>query len=159
MKNNKLVYATFIDTTPEKLWEALTSGEFTKMYWNGEYIESDWRVGSPVQMFRDSTKVSIGWRGEILESNPPTKLSYTFQVLDAEGNSNEEPSRVTFEIEQFTDVVRLTVTHVKITNGFESLQNGWMAIISSLKSTLETGKPLSKGIWEWHINQGVMCAE
>ena len=91
----KFVYVTLIKTTPEKLWTALTSPEFTRQYWMGTSIESDWKVGSHM-VYRRNGEANVD--GTVLKSEPPHLLSYTFRHLD-EASKHEHPSRVTFEIE------------------------------------------------------------
>lgn len=147
------VYVTYIATTPEKLWEALTSGDFTYHYWGGRRIQSDWKVGSPVRHIKEDG--GLDWQGEVLRAEPPKVLSYTFEVMmddtkrDVGGNpvddSGEKPSRVTFEITPFMGHVKLTVTHDQFEPGSKVLagvSQGWPAILSGLKSLLETGKPM-----------------
>ena len=74
----KFVYVTYIATTPEKLWEALTKADFTEKYWFGSRIKSEWKVGSP---FRIQTGVADkDWHGKVLHYDPPRLLSYTFRV-------------------------------------------------------------------------------
>jgi uncharacterized protein YndB with AHSA1/START domain len=149
----KFVYVTLITTTPEKLWSALTSPEFTRQYWGGTNIESDWKVGS---------KVVFRWKGKIvhndtvLKSEPPRLLSYSFHPLQFEELLSEQPSRVTFEIEEFTGksarqgpVVKLTVTHDDFpaeSKIFPMISTGWPDILSSLKTMLETGQAIE---FEW----------
>lgn len=145
----KFVYVTLIATTPEKLWEALTNPEFTAQYWGGTRLESDWKVGS---------NIDFRWRGEvvhhdsILECDPPRRLSYTFHPLHDAELRVEAPSRVTFEIEDFTGqtrqnqkTVKLTVTHDEFpadSKVFPKISQGWPDILSSLKSFLETGQAI-----------------
>ena len=155
MNNTEFTYATFIDTTPEKLWHAITDRDFLQKYWG--LLESDWQVGSGLTMFTDESRESIGFIGKVLRSEPPNLLSYTFHPQDTEENRGLSPSQVTFEIKAYTDVVKLVVTHVEIPNNHESLVNGWQAILSNLKSVIETGKPLSAGIWDWHRERGYIC--
>ena len=145
----KFVYVTLITTTPEKLWAALTSPEFTKQYWGGTSVESDWKVGSKV-IFRWNDK--IVHHDTVLKSEPPRLLSYSFHPLHIEEVLSEQPSRVTFEIEEFTDkstrqgsVVKLTVTHDDFpadSQVFPMVCNGWPGILSSLKTMLETGQAI-----------------
>ncbi len=149
MEKPKFVYVTLIDTTPEKLWAALTSPEFTAQYWYGARIHSTWQVGSPVT-FDDAGGDLLA--GEVLKVDPPRTLSYTFQPLrDAEQRA-ERPSRVTFEIETLGagpgpqgSAVKLTVTHDDFPENSKVIQgisNGWPGILSSLKTLLETGRAL-----------------
>lgn len=143
MDKPQFVYVTYIATTPEKLWEALTGEEFTQKYWGGRRIQSNWRVGSPVKPVKDDG--DSDWEGEVLESDPPHRLSYTFQ---SPGATEAHPSRVLFELEPNGSTVKLTLTHDNLdTRGYMALSRGWSAILSSLKSLLETGEPLVFAAW------------
>jgi uncharacterized protein YndB with AHSA1/START domain len=141
------VYVTFIATTPEKLWHALTDGALTRKYWYGRRVESDWKVGSPVTFWYEAEGgEAVSDRGIVLESNPPRRLSYTFHVEFVDELRDEHPSRVTFDIELKGKDVKLTLTHDEFEPGskiLEGIRSGWPAILSSLKSLLETGKPLA----------------
>lgn len=137
------VYVIYIATTPERLWTALTDGEFTRQYWGGRRIQSDWNVGSPVHYVREDGRVD--WQGEVLQADPPRLLSYTFHMQISDAHKRERPSRVTFELEPTGSVVKLTLTHDELDPDsvtFETTRYGWAAIMSSLKSLLETGRPL-----------------
>ncbi len=143
MSRPEFVYVTYIETTPERLWQALTSSEFSKSYWFGTELRSDWRVGSPFALVTDGTTSDIG---EILEFDPPRRLSYTFQHVLSDEFRNERPTKVVFTIEQHGKFVKLTLTH----EGFDgapkllnAISNGWPAILSSLKTLLETGTALA----------------
>ncbi len=140
----KFVYVTYISTTPQKLWNALTDGEITKQYWGRRINASDWKVGSKWQHrdYDDAKLVDIV--GKVIESDPPRRLEISW-VRPADENNAAKHSRVTFEIEQFNDAVRLIVTHDELEPGSEMLRgitNGWPAVLSSLKSILETGKTM-----------------
>ncbi|HTN82148.1 MAG TPA: SRPBCC family protein [Sorangium sp.] len=138
MSKPEFVYVTYIASTLEKVWEALTTGEFTRQYWGGRTIQSDWRPGSSVRHVKEDG--SFDWEGEILEADPPKLLSYTF------GNKHgERPSRVTFELTLLGPHVKLTLTHgdfAEDSKVLPAISNGWPAILSSMKSLLETGKAL-----------------
>jgi len=147
----KFVYVTIIQTTPEKLWAALTAPEFTSQYFLGATIESDWRVGSPVAYRQAGGEVSD--EGTVLKCEPPRLLSYTFNHVKYEELRGEPASQVTFQIEPLDNatgglkgkVVRLTVTHENFQPGsklFNAISNGWPVILSALKTVLETGTPL-----------------
>jgi uncharacterized protein YndB with AHSA1/START domain len=142
MRKPEFVYTAYIKTTPEKLWHALTDPEFTLSYWFGCSLHSDWKVGSPMQMQRDGRVVNDGF---VLESDPPRRLSYSWlSVFDPE-MIKERPSRVTFVLEPSNGAVKLTVTHEDFAEGSKtlpSISGGWPLVLSSLKSILETGKPL-----------------
>jgi uncharacterized protein YndB with AHSA1/START domain len=143
MTRPPFVYVTYINTTPGKLWEALTDGKFTRRYWGGRCIQCDWNVGSPVRHVREDG--GIDWEGEVLQAEPPRLLSYTFHMQISEQHRRERPSQVTFELEPMGSVVKLTLTHDDFeldSTTFETTRHGWPAIISSLKSFLETSSPL-----------------
>ncbi|WP_438028692.1 SRPBCC family protein [Sorangium sp. So ce233] len=138
MSKPEFVYVTYIASTPEKVWEALTTGEFTRQYWGGRTIQSEWKPGSAVKHIKEDG--SFDWEGEVLAAERPKLLSYTFgNVL------GERPSRVTFELALFGAHVKLTLTHDQFDEGSKvlpAISNGWPAILSSMKSLLETGKAL-----------------
>ena len=81
MSKPEFVYVTYIETTPEKLWQALTSSEFSRRYWFGTDVKSDWKVGSPFALVVNGTTTDVG---EVLEADPPRRLSYTFQHVTTE---------------------------------------------------------------------------
>jgi uncharacterized protein YndB with AHSA1/START domain len=135
------VYVTFIRTTPEKLWSALTSPEFTKQYWFGMHQETAWKAGAPWQLvFADGR---IADTGEIVEVDPPKRLVLRWRnefkpELKAEGYS-----RCTVELEPIGTAVKLTITHEMDRSGSKFIQavsGGWPRILSNLKSLLETGE-------------------
>jgi uncharacterized protein YndB with AHSA1/START domain len=138
---DRFIYVTYIRTTPEKLWEALTSAAFTREYWWGMFLESDWKKGSRWAMkFADGRPNSTG---EVLESDPPRRL-----VLDWHNEYNVEvvgdgPARASFDIEPVNDMVKLTVIHEAGPKLLEAVSGGWPKVLASLKSYIETGKPLS----------------
>lgn len=142
MSRPDFVYLTFIETTPDKLWEALTSNEFTRQYFFNTDIVTDWKVGSKFAYVQNG---KTNDEGEILECDPPKRLSYSFHSLMNETSIKETPSRVTFVLEPFGSVVKLTLTHDKFPPGsvvLEPISNGWPKILSGLKSLLETGRSL-----------------
>jgi uncharacterized protein YndB with AHSA1/START domain len=140
------VYNVFIKATPEQIWDAITKPEFTSKYFYGSLVDSTLEPGSPI----------IGWSpdreqkwtdGEVLESNPPHKLSYTWRSLWDEEQAAEEASRVTWEIEPGDGgVTKLTVVHDQLDASPKtamSVAGGWSYILSGLKTLLETGEPLA----------------
>jgi uncharacterized protein YndB with AHSA1/START domain len=140
MTDPKFVYVTYIATTPEKLWQALTDGAFTRQYWFGQTIESDWTLGSRV-VFRSGSDVHD--YGEVLVCEPYTRLSYSWEVKFHELFRHEKPSRVTFELETMGTEVKLTVTHDEfepVSKVRAAVSNGWPLVLASLKSLLETGR-------------------
>ena len=137
----KFVYVTYIETTAEKLWQALTSSKFTEHYWFGYDVESDWNVGSPYKFSKGGAN-SV--EGTILESDPPRRLAYTWDPCSPD-LKHERPSRVTFDIEPHGKVVKLVVTHDGFDEGSKSLamtSQGWPVVLSNLKSLLEVGHSL-----------------
>ena len=143
MSHDRFVYVTFIRSTPEKIWDALTQPEFNRQYWFGMHIDSDFKPGSPWKLMFEDGRIADG--GEILESDPPRKLviSWLHEMrpeLKAEG-----PARASFEIEPAEGSVKLTVIH-EIDRGdsklIQAVSGGWPSILSSLKSLLETGEAL-----------------
>jgi uncharacterized protein YndB with AHSA1/START domain len=137
---NKFVYVTFIRTTPERLWSALTSSEFTKQYWFGMQVESQWRAGSAWQLkFQDGR---VADSGEIVEAERPKRLVIKWRnefkpELKAEGYS-----RCTMDLEPQGEAVKLTITHEMEKPGTKfiaAVSGGWPLILSNLKSLLETG--------------------
>lgn len=148
MSSPKFVHVSFIRTTPEKLWQALTSPEFTQQYWGRRSIQSEWEVGSSVKHIREDG--GFDWQGEVLEADPPKRLSYTWDVVPQEGQEKEPVSRVTFELMPMGDVVRLQLVHDELESqeaADELVNSGWSPILSSLKSLLETGEALHFKGW------------
>jgi uncharacterized protein YndB with AHSA1/START domain len=142
MPKPEFIYVSYIEITPEKLWEALTNSEFTERYWWDTSVVSDWKVGSPFSLVLNGQTTDVG---EILEAEKPRRLSYTFHHILNEAARNERPSRVTFVIEPHGKLVKLTLTHQDFAEGsviIDGISKGWPAILSSLKSLLETGTPL-----------------
>ena len=142
MSRPEFVYVTYIETTPDKLWEALTSVEFTRRYWFNTEVQSDWKVGSPIALVMDGKTTDIG---EIIEADRPRRLAYTFKHAADEELRKEPASKVVFTLEQHGAVVKLTLTHEGFIEGsklLDGISKGWPAILASLKSLLESGKPL-----------------
>ena len=142
MQKPKLVYATYIRTTPKKLWAAITKPEFTRQYWGGLANVSDWKKGSPWQHVTEGKKPEIYITGKVLESIPPKRLVLTW----ADPDDAADQSRVTFEIEAIEDMTCLTVTHGNFKAGSTMVGKvswGWPRVLSSMKSFLETGKGLN----------------
>jgi uncharacterized protein YndB with AHSA1/START domain len=140
MNKPALVYTTYIRSTPQKVWDAITEPEFTRQYWGGLANASDWKQGSTWQHV---TKENEAWvSGTVVECNPPKRLVLTW----ADPDDLADESRVTFEIETIKDSVRLVVTHDQFKAGSTmagKVNEGWPRVLSSLKSFLETGKGLA----------------
>jgi uncharacterized protein YndB with AHSA1/START domain/DNA-binding transcriptional ArsR family regulator len=143
------VYVTYIESSPGRVWEALTDAELTGLYWGHANI-SDWQTGSSWEHRRVDGSGVADVVGTVLESDPPRRLSMTF---DAPGDPRpERPSRVTFEIEPYHEIVRLTITHEDLADdeAREAVSAGWPAVCANLKSLLETGHVLPRAPWEMH---------
>ena len=146
MNHPDQVYTTYIRTTPEKLWAAITNPEFTRQYWGGFENVSDWKKGSKWEHFGkddDGTR-SVWVFGEVVESVPHKRLVLTW----ADPERPEDNSQLTFEIEPIEDMVSLIVIHGRFRPGSEmagKVALGWPRVLSSLKTFLETGKGLN--IW------------
>jgi uncharacterized protein YndB with AHSA1/START domain len=140
----KFVYVTYINSTPEKVWNALTDPEMTKQYWVRHRNASDWKPGSPWQHqdYDDANVVDIV--GKVIESAPPRRLVITW-AFPADAANGAKHSRVTFQVEPFLSSVKLTVTHEELEPDSRMLQGitqGWPVVLSSLKTLLETGQAL-----------------
>jgi uncharacterized protein YndB with AHSA1/START domain len=145
MNKSSFVYVIYIRAPLEKLWDALFKPEFTRAYWFGVTQESAWTAGAAWKMvFPDGT---VGDTGEIVEIEKPRRVVIRWRnefrpELKAEGFS-----LCTIELEQTEGAVRLTVRHELDKPGarfIEAVSGGWPKILSSLKSLLETGAPLSE---------------
>ncbi|WP_040833944.1 ArsR/SmtB family transcription factor [Nocardia brevicatena] len=141
------VYTTYIRATAEQVWKALTDADLTASYW-GHANVSDWQPGSTWEHRRVDGSGAIDIVGRVLETEPPTRLVFTF--ADPDGDPSREASVVTFLVEPYHDIVRLTVTHEKLANQEEytAVSGGWPAILANLKSLLETGEALPQDPWE-----------
>ena len=138
MASDTFIYVTYIRTTPEKLWSALTKPEFVKQYWFGMHQESDWTAGSAWKMLFSDGRVADA--GEVLESEPGKRLVLKWRNEFREDLKDEGWSRCTYDIEVLGEAVKLTVTHVSEGKKFiEAVSGGWPKILSNLKSLLETG--------------------
>ncbi len=141
MARSTFVYVTYIRTTPEKLWSALTDSEFQKQYWFGMHCESQWAAGSSWKMV--SGEGQIFDAGEILEIDPPRRMVIRWQNEWKDEFKAEGPSRCTIELEPVESAVKLTITHVierPESKFITAVSGGWPLVLSNLKSLLETGK-------------------
>ena len=139
---SSFVYVTYIRTTPQKLWQALTESEFTRQFWFGTSQECDWKVGSSWRIMIPDGRVADS--GEVLEIEPYQRLVLSwrneFTELREEGFS-----RMTYLLEEQGDMVKLTVMHEMDrpnSKFIEGVSGGWPIILASLKSLLETGQSL-----------------
>lgn len=160
MASTVFAYTTYIKTTPERLWQALTEPAFTKRYWQGIEFETDWKPGSTITWHHAGVALEDPEQ-RVLEADRPRRLSYTWNKmtpefaatwgLDADfaARAQKEPrSKVTFELEPVGDSVKLTVIHDDLEPGsltLESISGGWPVVFSALKTLLETGEELPLG--------------
>lgn len=145
MNNSRFVYVTYIRTTPEKLWRALTTPEFMRAYWFGNWQDSAWQKNSTWKLMLSDGRV--GDMGEVLEIDPGKRLVLKWRNEFRPELREEGFSRATFEIERLGDAVKLSVVHeidVPKSKFIDAVSNGWPAMLSSLKSYLETGKALER---------------
>jgi len=140
-EKTSFVYVTYIRSTPEKVFEAITKPEIARRYWGHENV-SDWKPGSTWQHVRADEQRTVQLVGKVIEIAPPTRLVITWanasQTADAASTS-----RVSFDVAAYEDMVRLTVTHDELEAGSgmaTGIQKGWPIVLSSLKSLLETGQ-------------------
>ncbi|GAC1693665.1 MAG: hypothetical protein PVS2B3_03190 [Steroidobacteraceae bacterium] len=150
-KKPDYVYVTYIATTPQKVWQALTDPELARQYWGdpnagcARVNVSDWRPGSRWEHQRADASRTVDIVGTILESTPPRRLVLTWARPD-EAADDSKHSRVSFDIEPYGDkLIRLTVTHDDLERDpkmFAGVSGGWPKVLSNLKTLLETGHPL-----------------
>jgi uncharacterized protein YndB with AHSA1/START domain/DNA-binding transcriptional ArsR family regulator len=134
------VYVTYIQATPEQVWHALTDADLSGEYW-GHHNVSDWQPGSRWEHQRTDGSGIADVQGVVLAAEPPTRLVMTFDT-----------STVTFTIEPYQEIVRVTVRHDDIASDEDlaAVSAGWPAVLANLKSLLETGHPLPQAPWEMH---------
>jgi uncharacterized protein YndB with AHSA1/START domain/DNA-binding transcriptional ArsR family regulator len=142
-KGMEKVFEIYIKTTPERLWEAITSSEMRPKYNFGVSVKSDWTPGSGYRAVHPNAPGIIS-EGNNLEVDPPRKLVQSFTALWGDDVKREGTSRVTWEIEPVADSCRLTVTHDQLPeNANSQLYGGWPMILSGLKTLIETGETLT----------------
>lgn len=140
MSELKHVYEVYIRATPDQVWRALTESEFTRRYYYGNDVISDWTPGSAL-VYRDPKDGSEPIRCHIVEANPPHRLVHTFAFT----GTDESPSRCTWTIEPRGAASLLTLVHHDFdgeTSTYRSVEHGWVPILSGLKTLLETGEAL-----------------
>ena len=140
------VYSVFIKASPEQIWEAITTPEFTRKYFFGSAIESTLEPGAPyVGWTADRSQRMV--EGEVLEADPPHRLVHSWLALYDPETAAESPSRVTWELEsEDGKVTKLTVVHDELEDAPKtalSVAGGWSYVLSGLKTLLETGTALS----------------
>ena len=140
MARSTFVYVTYIRTTPEKLWSALTDAEFMKQYWFGNHCDSAWTAGSPWKML--SREGQLLDAGEIVEADPPRRLVIRWRVQHKPELHAEGDSLCTMELAPSGAAVKLSITHTierEHSKLIEAVSGGWPKVLSNLKSLLETG--------------------
>jgi len=141
MARSTFVYVTYIRTTPERLWSALTTdSEFMRRYWFGVHCESEWTAGSAWQMVAPDGNILDA--GAILEAAPPRRLVIRWQHQKSPELKAEGESRCTLELEPIGAAVKLSITHTierEPSKLIAAVAGGWPKIMSNLKSLLETG--------------------
>lgn len=146
MSKPAFVYVTYIASTPEKVFKALTDTDATAKFWFGNAVKSDWKVGSPVTFHREGKLILSG---KVIEHDAPRRLSYTF-TPHHEPHNGSDTSRVVMDLEPQKGQVKLTVTHDDFapdSKVFASISNGWPLVLSNLKSYLETGSASLHAPW------------
>jgi uncharacterized protein YndB with AHSA1/START domain/DNA-binding transcriptional ArsR family regulator len=140
------VYVTYIESTPEKVWRALTDADLTAEYWGHSNV-SDWQEGSAWEHRRIDGSGVADVVGTVVESRPPQRLVTTW---GEPGDDDSQTSTVTFDIQPYGEIVRLTVTHenLRTDQDLRDVSLGWPAVLSNLKSLLETGHTLPEVPWE-----------
>lgn len=140
MARSTFVYVTYIRTTPEKLWSALTDNEFIKQYWFGMHCETEWTAGSPWKLVSGEGQTFDD--GEIVEADRPRRLVVRWQHRRKPEIAAEGASLCTMELEPSGTAVKLSITHTierDPSKFIEAVSGGWPKIMSNLKSLLETG--------------------
>ncbi|MGA7713347.1 MAG: SRPBCC family protein [Rhizomicrobium sp.] len=140
---SQYVYVTYIRTTPDKLWEALTKPEFMKQYWYGMHAECDWKKGSPWKLMFPDGRVADA--GEVLEVEPRKRLVLKWRNEFKPELKEEGYTRCVMDIEPDGEITKLTITHsIDRENAkvIEAVSGGWPKVLSGLKSLLETGRSI-----------------
>jgi uncharacterized protein YndB with AHSA1/START domain len=154
----KFVYVIYIASTPDKVWQELTDPDQTEKYWFGFRVTMNGKAGA--SFVARSPGGEDFDKGVILESDPPRRLACTWRPQH-DNDRHERPSRVTFDLAPFKGQVRLTVVHDDFDEGskaFDGISRGWPAVLSSLKSILETGRALESSLANADEAQGAAAS-
>ena len=146
---SSFVYVTYIRTTPEELWAALTTSEFMKKYWFGMNFETDWKTGSPWKLIFPDGRIADS--GEIVEFDRPRRIVLKWRNAFRPELTAEGYARCAIELEPQDGAVKLTISHTiehADSKLIEAVSGGWPRILSNLKSLLETGEVLPQAPWE-----------
>jgi uncharacterized protein YndB with AHSA1/START domain len=156
LDDHTCICVVYVAATAEDVWRALTEPEASLRWWAHRNV-SDWRTGSPWEHRRVDDDDAVDIAGDVLESAPPVRLVVTWAnpvdgtpVGGVPPSPRTGPSRVTFELDGYRDITRLTVVHDGLASDAErdALLAGWAAVLSNLKTFLETGEPLPTPPWE-----------
>lgn len=143
------VYTIYIAANIETVWDGLVNKEVTEIYW-GRENKSDWKAGSKWEHKRTDGSEIIDIHGQVIESTPPHKLVVTWNGPTGGKTAEPTPSIVTYDLVKLGPDTKLTVTHSLLNEGsimHKGVTEGWIAVLSNLKTTLETGKPLRSDQW------------
>lgn len=143
MAESKFVYVTYIRSTPEKVWQALTDPAFIQRYWFGMTQESDWKPGAAWKMKFSDGRVADS--GEVVEFDPPKRYVLQWRNEWNPEFKAEGPTQMTCTLEKIKDQVKVSILHeIPVANSkfLGGVSNGWPMVLSSLKSLLETGEAL-----------------
>jgi uncharacterized protein YndB with AHSA1/START domain len=143
MPKSNFVYVLYIAATPEAVWKGLVDSESTRQYWGHENV-SDWKPGSPWEHRKADGSGTVSIAGEVIEARKPHRLVLTWSEHQ-EKKLRHRQSRVAFEIDELAGMVRLTLTHDEFEAGStmeRQFTTAWPRVLCSLKTLLETGKPL-----------------
>jgi DNA-binding transcriptional ArsR family regulator/uncharacterized protein YndB with AHSA1/START domain len=148
------VYTTYIHATAEQVWNALTDPGVTAKFWGHSQV-SDWLVGSRIDHVRSDGSGIADAAGTVMEVDPPRRLSFGFGEPSEADDPTVEQSVVTFEIESYRDIVKLTLTQARLrsTADREAIGQGWPTVLANLKTLLETGDALPTPPWEFHADE------
>lgn len=142
-EKTSFIYVTYIAAPADKVFEAIIKPEIASRYWGHENV-SDWQAGSTWQHVRASTERTVELVGKVVEIVPPRRLVITWGAA-SQADQPDSHSRVSFDIEPYEDMVKLTVTHDQLEAGSgmdTGIRKGWPVVLSSMKSFLETGRAL-----------------
>lgn len=142
-EKTSFIYVTYIAAPADRVFDAIIKPEIASRYWGHENV-SDWRPGSSWQHVRASEERTVELVGKVVEIVPPRRLVITWGAA-TQADQPDSHSRVTFVIEPYEDMVKLTVTHDELEAGSgmdNGIRRGWPVVLSSMKSFLETGRGL-----------------
>lgn len=145
MAQPEFYYVLLIDAPRDRVWEALTNGAFTRQYWHATDVRSDWAKGSNVEFLVESDEGPVvGCAGKVLEADRPARLSYSWHFPLNPKCAAEEPSRVTFELEEIEGATKLVVRHDQFTSTssetYQMVRDGWPYVLAGLKTLCEKGE-------------------